>query len=169
MYIKYNILNPSIHAFLLFLFSVQLYASPFDEGNITANIALGSGQFFEEDYLIIGAGAGYYVIDGLQVGVDIDYWSGGNPSIYEITPGLTYVYKNTSQFKPYLGAFYNRTFIENFEDSDALGYRAGVYMTTGRSSYFGIGLVRTELQDCTDTVFIDCSETHSEISLIFSL
>ncbi len=144
-------------------------AGPFDQGNTSGNISLGSGQFFNENYLIIGAGIGHYLLDGFEVGLDIDYWSGGSPSIYEITPKITYVFENSSNINPYLGMFYNRTFIDDLEDSNATGYRAGVYMPTGRRMYWGIGIVHTELQDCTDSAFVDCSDTYSEVSLIFSL
>ena len=129
----------------------------------------GSGRFFNEDYLIIGGGIGYYLVDGVELGLDVDVWTGGDPSIYEVTPSLTYVYDNPSHVKPYLGAFYNRTYIDGLEDSDALGYRAGMYMPSGNRLLVGIGIVYTELQDCTASIFTDCSDTYTELSVIFSL
>ena len=154
---------------VLNVFSISILADPFDKGNTTATFALGSGKTLNENYLIIGAGIGYYIKDGIEVGVEVDYWSGGDPSIYEITPKLSYVYDNASQLKPYLGVFYNRTFIEGLDNSDAVGYRAGVLMYSSRNAYLGAGIVHKELQDCTNTLFLKCSETYSEISIIFSL
>ena len=153
------------------VFSVMLpavNAGGFDKGSLTANIAIGSGRFYNEDYLIIGAGAGYYLVDGVEAGLDVDYWSGGDPTIYEVTPKLTYVYDNPSHVKPYIGAFYNRTFIDGFDDSNALGYRAGMYLPQG-NVLIGVGIVYTELQDCTETIFNDCSDSYTELSIIFSL
>lgn len=170
-----KIQNGAVSLCCLFLLSVtglyplSLSAGAFDKGNTTATLALGSGQFFRDDYLIIGAGVGHFLADGIEVGLDIDYWTGGDPDIYELTPKLTYIYDNTSQFKPYLGLFYNRTYIDGFEDSDALGYRAGVYMPAGSRTFFGVGIVHTELQDCSESVFVSCSETYTQFSVIFSL
>lgn len=153
----------------LSLTSSLAYAGPFDKGKTIATVAIGSGQFFREDYLIIGAGIGYYVTDGIELGLDVDYWTGGDPSIYEITPKLTYVFENSTQFKPYLGAFYNRTYIEGLDDSDALGYRVGAFMPVGKKTYIGIGVVNTELQDCTETFLVSCSETYTELTFMISI
>ena len=145
------------------------YADSFNKGNTIATLAIGSGQFFSEDYLIIGVGVGYYVTDGIELGLDIDFWTGGDPSIYEITPKLTYVYDNSSQLKPYVGVFYNRTYIEGFNDSDALGYRVGAFMPAGRKTYIGLGIVHTELQDCIETLLVSCSETYTELTFMISI
>jgi len=153
----------------LSLISPVVLAGSFDKGNTTATVAIGSGQFFREDYLIIGAGIGYYVTDGIELALDAAFWTGGDPSIYEITPKLTYVFDNSTQFKPYLGAFYNRTFIEGFNDSDALGYRVGAFMPAGKKTYIGIGVVHTELQDCSETLLVSCSETYTELTFMISI
>ena len=52
------------------------YAGSFDKGSLTATASIGNATFFREDYLVLGIGAGYFVADGLQVGLDLDYWSG---------------------------------------------------------------------------------------------
>lgn len=145
------------------------HAGAFDEGSTTGTLALGSAQLFREDYLIIGVGVGHYLIDGLEVGLEVDAWTGGDPSIYEITPKVTYVLDNQSDVKPYLGAFYNRTFVEGLDDSDSYGYRVGFYSPAGSRSYVGIGLVYTELQNCSETIFVSCSDTYSELTFVFSL
>jgi len=149
--------------------TMSVIAGPFDKGNTVATLAVGSGQYFREDYLIIGAGVGHYVADGIEVGIDVDYWSGGTPSIYEVTPKITFVYDNGLQLKPYLGLFYNRTYIDGLDDRDAYGYRAGVYMPAGQKIYLGFGVVYTELQSCTDTIFVNCSDTYTEVSFIITL
>lgn len=154
---------------ILSLTSPLVLAGPFDKGNTLATVTLGSGQFFREDYLIIGVGIGYYVADGIELGVDVNYWTGGDPSIYELTPKLTYVYDNSTQFKPYLGVFYNRTYIEGFDDTNAMGYRAGAFMPVGRKTYIGFGVVYTELQDCTETLLVSCSDTYTELTFMISI
>lgn len=144
-------------------------AGPFDEGSTNATIAIGSGQVYTEDYLIIGAGIGHFLTHGLEVSLDVNAWTGGEPSLYELTPKLTYVVDNQSGVLPYLGVFYNRTFIEDLDDSDSYGYRAGFYSPIGGRTFVGIGLVYTELQDCTETIFVSCSDTYSELTFMFSI
>ena len=163
------LLNFMVCLFALSFTCSSVHASSFNAGSTTGTLAIGSGQLFREDYLIIGVGVGHYVVDGLELGVELDAWTGGDPSIYEVTPKITFVLDNPSQVKPYLGAFYNRTFIEDFKDSDSYGYRAGFYAPAGRRSFIGIGLVYTELQDCTETIFVSCSDTYSELTFMFSL
>lgn len=154
---------------LLSIAIITTHANPFNKGNTTATVALGSGSFFNEDYLIIGGGLGYFIADGLEAGLDIDIWTGGNPSIYEVTPKLTYIHENESQIHPYIGVFYNRTFVENFNDSDAIGYKAGIFLPINNRLHLGIGMVRTELQDCVASIFSNCSESYTELMFLFSL
>lgn len=146
-----------------------VHAGSFDKGNLSVTASVGSAQLFRENYSIIGAGVGYYVSDGIELGVDVDYWTGGDPSIYELTPKLTYVFDNSSQVKPYLGVFYNRTYIDGFDDTDAMGYRLGAFMPMGKEIYIGLGVVHTELQDCTDSILVTCSETYTELIFMISI
>jgi len=166
---KHKIKNRSLLLTLLCMSSFIVNAGPFDKESVTGTLAIGSGTILNEDYVILGLGAGYFFADGFQVGLEVNSWLGGDPSIYEVTPKLTYVYENESVIKPYLGVFYNRTFIENQDDSNALGYRLGFYSAIGKKSYIGIGAVFSELQDCQDSPFIDCSSTYTEFSFIFTL
>jgi len=145
------------------------YAGPFDKNAVTGTLAVGSAQLFAEDYFVLGLGAGYFITDGFQAGLEVSVWSGAEPSIYEVTPRFTYVFDNPSSVKPYLGVFYQRKFIENLEDINSLGYRAGFYSVMGERAYIGIGAVYTELQDCTETVFNDCSSSYTELSFVFTL
>ena len=140
---------------------------PIEEA-ITGTVVIGSAQLLTETYTVLGVGAGYFVMDGLQLGLDVSVWTGGDPSIYEVTPKINYIYENRSAVKPYIGMFYNRTFIENFDDSNSLGYRAGFYSPVGDGAYFGIGGVYSKLQDCTETANIKCSSSYSEFSFIFT-
>ncbi len=155
--------------FLLISLTFNSYAGAFDKDTLTGTLAIGSGQIYSEDYLVIGLGAGYFVTDGFQLGLDVNVWTGGDPSIYEVTPKLTYVFDNKSSVKPYIGAFYNRAFIEGQDDSSSLGYRAGFYSPVGGNAYVGIGAVYTEFQNCTETSFVSCSSTYTELSFVFTL
>jgi len=167
--INTNNLFISLLTLFFILASPGTYAGPFSEGSSRVSVALGNGRLLNEDYLIIGVGAGYYFADGLEVGLDADFWTGGDPTIRELTPTLQYVFQKSSSFNPYFGVFYNRTYINNTPNSDAAGYRAGVYMPAGERAYFGFGIVYSKLQDCSNSLFFDCSDTYSELTLMFSL
>jgi len=169
MKIFYKNLIQKLSILFSVIFSMQTHADAFDKDTLTGTLAIGSAQSFNENYFVLGLGVGYFVTDGFQLGMDVNAWTGGEPSIYEVTPKLTYVFDNQSSVKPYLGLFYNRTFIDGFDDSNALGYRAGFYSLVGEKAYVGIGAVYTQLQDCTDSQFVDCSSTYTELSFIFTL
>lgn len=164
-----NNLFISLFALLLILVSPNALAGPFSEGSSRVSVAFANGRLLNKDYFVIGVGGGYYFADGFEAGLDVDVWTGDDPSIYEITPTLQYVFQQSPALNPYLGVFYNRTYIENLPDSDAAGYRVGVYVPAGQNAYFGFGVVNSKLQDCTDTVFLDCSDTYTELTLMFSL
>ncbi|MFW2373152.1 MAG: hypothetical protein ACN4GM_08525 [Gammaproteobacteria bacterium] len=150
------------------LISSNVFAGPFNQGSSRVSLALASGQFLREDYLIIGVGGGYYFADGFEIGLDADVWFGGDPSIYEITPTLQYVFQ-TPSISPYLGVFYSHSYISDYSDSESIGYRMGIYIPTGDRAYFGFGVVNSEFQDCTDTAINDCSDTYTELSLMLTL
>jgi hypothetical protein len=68
--------------------------------------------------------------------------------------------------KPYVGAFYRRTYYGDFngielDDQDSFGYRAGAYFSTNNRVYIGAGVVYEEFTDCSRLT--DCSTTSPEI------
>ena len=156
-------------ASLAILISGVVSAGPFDKGSSNLVISAGSASAFDDSYLILGLGYGYFLSNGLKLGIDIDSWLGGDPSIYQITPQIQYVFHQVPKVQPYIGAFFTRSFIDGFDDLDALGYRAGLYFSTGTNSYIGIGGAWREYQDCRETVYTDCSSSHTEFTFLFSL
>ena len=74
------------------LFSTGISASPFDKGRSTIAISAGNGSAFNDNYLILGLGYGYYLANGLQLGIDFDFWLNGSPSVYQVTPEIQYVF-----------------------------------------------------------------------------
>ena len=153
---------------LTIIISGNASASPFDRGRSNVVITGGSGSAFNDNYIILGLGYGYYMLNGLQLGIKFDLWLDGKPSIYQVTPDIQYVFHKVPNVKPYVGAFYTRSYIESLDDLDALGYRAGVYITTSGRSYFGIGGAYRKYQDCKETIYTDCSTSYTELSFLFS-
>jgi hypothetical protein len=153
----------------LLTFSLSNIAGPFSVGSKSLGIILGSGEAFDDDYLIVGAGFGYYVVDGLQINIQAQTWLGGDRDIDKITPGVQYVFSRDQKLKPYLGAFVTRSYIEDFEDQDSAGLRAGAIFSTHSDYYVGFGIVYEDYLDCDESRFVDCDDTYAELSIAFLL
>ncbi len=138
----------------------------FSKNSTSVGVILGSGRAFNDDYIILGASVGYYVFRGLELGVDVQRWFSGEPSITKVSPQIQYVFTQVKTIKPYMGAFYRRTYFGDFkgidiDDQDSFGYRAGAFFSTDNRVYIGAGIVYEEYKDCN--AFIECSTTYPEI------
>ena len=49
---------------------MPVMADPFQKGRQSVALIVGSGSSFDEDYIVLGAGYGYYVLAGLELGID---------------------------------------------------------------------------------------------------
>ena len=136
-------------------------STAFSKNSTSVGVVVGSGRSFNDDYIILGVGVGYYITNGLELGIDLQHWFSGDPSITKVSPQVRYVFTQPKEIKPYVGVFYRRTFIENLEDADSFGYRAGAYFTANNGVYIGGGVVYEEYTDCAS--FLDCSNTYPEI------
>lgn len=152
----------------LLLIPLESSADIFGQGGKRFSLLLGRGQAFGDNYTILGLGFGYYVYDGLELGINWDSWQGGEPEINQVTPEVRYVFRNQSSIDPYVGALYRWTFISGFDDETAYGFRAGVYITAGRRSYIGIGAAYVETTSCDERIYVSCSDTYPEFSYAIS-
>ena len=142
-------------------------AGIFDQGSTLLSLLAGSGSAFNNNYLILGAGASYFVLDGVGVGLSYENWSGSSPGINRISPSVQYVFDRTSTLQPYVGGFYRHAFVSGQSNINSVGVRAGVYFATGHKSIFGVGLAYESYLDCQTAIYGSCSETYPEISFIF--
>ena len=147
-------------------------STAFSKNSTSVGVVLGSGSAFNDNYLILGVGVGYYVVRGLELGIDVQHWFSGDPSITKVSPKITYVFTQPKVIKPYVGAFYRRTYFGDFDngasldDQDSFGYRAGAYFSTNNRLYIGGGIVYEEYKDCDPSY--DCSTTYPEILFMVS-
>lgn len=144
--------------------AMDAHADPFGKGSGRLSVIIGSGEAFNDDYTILGVGAGYYVFDGFEIGLDGEAWLGGDPDIYKISPGIRYVLPIETVLRPYVGGFYRHTFIDGFDDLDSFGARGGVYVMPGRNWYLGLGVVYESYADCSESVYDSCDEVYPEIT-----
>jgi hypothetical protein len=139
-------------------------AGAFGRGRTHFVVTGGTGYAFDESYFVLGLGVSYYVIDGLNVGLFVESWSGSDPHLYKVTPSAQYVFYQVPVLKPYIGAFYRRTYVDGLPDINSVGGRAGVYLQAGRNAYVGAGAVYESYLDCNQSVYSSCSNTYPELS-----
>ena len=137
----------------------------FSKGRTHFSLTAGNGYAFDENYLVLGVGASYYLIDGLNVGLYVESWSGAEPAIYKVTPSVQYVFYQIPRLAPYIGGFYRHSYIENSQDLNSVGGRAGVYISAGSNTYIGVGAVYESYRDCNQTTFTSCSDAYPEVSI----
>jgi hypothetical protein len=143
-------------------------AGTFAKGRTHFVVTGGTGNAFDETYLVLGVGVSYFLVDGLSIGLIAESWTGSDPNMYKITPSVQYVFYQAPTVKPYVGAFYRRTFVDDLPNINSVGARGGVYFQVGRNAYFGVGAVYESYLDCSTTVFRSCSDTYPELSLTFA-
>ena len=144
-------------------------AGLFRRGIVRMTLLIGSGTAYENNiehnYTILGVGAGYYVIDGLEVGLDVEDWLGSGPRIYRVSPEIRYVFYTYEPMKPYAGVFYRRNFIEGYDDNNIVGVRAGGIFLIGKRSYFGAGVAYDKYLNCDKNQYSSCSDTYPEVMI----
>ncbi len=111
--------------------------------------------------MIIGIGAGYYIRNGLDIGLYYENWAFADPGIYKLSPEIRYTRQLPMKLAPYVGAYYRRTYIDGYDDLNSYGGRLGAFRTGGRSTVGG-GVVYEKFLDCNDAIY-DCSNTYPEI------
>jgi hypothetical protein len=143
-------------------------ADVFSRGRLHGIVTAGSGSAFNETYFVIGAGVSYYLLDGLAVGVNLETWQGADPTLTKLTPSVQYVFYQVRTVKPYVGAFYRRTYISGLDDLNSYGGRAGAYVQLGRNAWLGLGAVYEKYADCRESVYRSCSDTYPEVTFTFA-
>lgn len=141
--------------------------TPWDQGHISLAIVVSSQDSFGDSYFVVGGGAGFFVVDGLELGGRVVRWFGGDPGITELSPHVRYVAVPLGwPLLPYAGAFYTHYFIEDiFPDADTVGARLGMLYHQGGGLTVGVGAAYERfVSDCED----DCSTIYPEVSVGFS-
>jgi hypothetical protein len=136
--------------------------TPFDQGHVSVHLAITEQSAFDAYRVGLGAGVGYFVLDGLELGVFGLHMFGNGPSLDEVSPSVRYTAQplvGSWPVIPYVGAFYNHWFVgDGLSDVDAVGGRAGLLHLRGRL-IVGLGIAYEHtVSTCTsscDTVYPD--------------
>ena len=147
--------------------AAERQADLFGQGSMRISILAGSGSAFGENYTIIGAGFGYYVLDGLEAGLEYEAWLGGDRTIRRVSPLVTYVFPLPGNARPYAGLFYRRAFIEQYRDLNDAGACAGILFLYGRKAYLGVGAAYERHLACDAAVYDSCSQAYPELTVAF--
>jgi hypothetical protein len=139
----------------------------FARGSKRLSLLVGAGSAGNDEYLILGAGFGYYILSHLELGLDYEVWLFGDPTLQRLSPGVRYVLE-FGPIKPYVGAFYRHTFISDYQDFDQVGGRLGVYLIPRRGLFAGLGAVYERLLDCSDDSVINCDSVYPEVTVGFA-
>jgi hypothetical protein len=134
-------------------------AGVFGQGRTHVVATAGTAHAFGDTYLVLGLGVSYYVIDGLNVGLSYEAWTGGDPGVSKLTPSAQYVFYRSERIKPYVGVFYRRTYVDGLPDIDSAGGKAGAYFRAGRNAYLGAAVVYESYVDCNNAVYRSCTST----------
>jgi hypothetical protein len=142
--------------------------TPFDRGKMSLSVAGGSSNNFGQRYFGIGAGFGYFILDGLELGVAALHQFGDGPSISKLAPQIRYVAKplvGKWPLIPYVGVFYTHWFIgDMFEDVDAIGARSGLLYVSGRV-LLGLGVaVEQTVSECVE----ECVTVYPDLTISLS-
>lgn len=122
-------------------------AGPFARGKVRGGIYGGAGSTLGNTYMILGGGLGYYLYDGLEVGADFEGWILQSPTIWKLSPQIRYTVWQLGALRPYVGAFWRRTWVgEPYDDFNSWGGRGGVVYAKGRG-FAGAGMVYERFED----------------------
>ncbi|MGK0360858.1 MAG: hypothetical protein ACI9U2_003172 [Bradymonadia bacterium] len=141
---------------------------PFAKGRSRFSLSGGTVNQFGNSYIVIGGGYGYFVANGLELGLDAAFHFGDDPSITTVSPNVRYIIWQLGSLKPYVGAFAQRQFMGEFggvdlDDIDSVGARGGVLWTTG-NTFLTVGAAYAKVLDCEDNPQIqqDCEQVYPE-------
>lgn len=142
--------------------------TPFDRGKFGLSLGAGRQNELDASYIFVAGGLGYYILDGVQIGLAGEHFFGNGPSISLATPSLRYVAQPlVGKFPliPYIGAFYDHYFIGGRPDQDGVGGRAGVLYVSGQM-VLGLGIA---VERTVSTCAKDCTAVFPDITIGLSL
>lgn len=140
---------------------------PFDQGRI--RLALGGGSATSlgsnDTVIFVGLGVGYFVLDGLELGLELDHYFGADPSQTAVSPTVRYVLP-IGPVAPYAGAFYRQTFLgDPLDDLGSVGVRGGVLLIQRGSGYIGGGVVYEQYTSgCESNNLESCDRVYPELA-----
>jgi hypothetical protein len=143
--------------------------TPFDRGKFGLSVGGGTQSALGVQYFVIGAGLGYYVLDGVEVGASGIEEFGSGPNIAKLSPSLRYVAQplvGKWPVIPYVGTFYTHWFIGGGNpDEDTVGARSGLLFVSGQL-VLGLGVA---VEHVVSTCTMDCTSIYPDVTISLAL
>jgi hypothetical protein len=143
--------------------------TPFDQGKFALSIGGGTQDVLGHHYYVLGAGVGYYVLDGLGVHLSGLVEFGADPFIAKLSPEVRYVAQplvGRSPFIPYVGVFFNHWFVTGmYPDVDTVGARAGLMYISGALILGAGAAVEHTVSSCST----DCNQLYPDFIISMAL
>lgn len=116
------------------------HTTPFYQGRVRLALGLGiDASGAGDSRFAVSGGFGYFVLDGLEIGVDGSTWLGGGATVGNLGPQARYILHMVPGLQPYLGVFYRHWFLGD-DAFPALGGRAGVFYVGGGRLFVALGI-----------------------------
>lgn len=138
---------------------------PYPRNQLRLGALFGVSTNFDDPYFQVGATFGWTVVRGLEFGVDATALLIEDPFIFQLTPGLRYVFVDVPFLQPYVGFLYRRSFIDGDDDLSTMGGRIGVSWDSGEGVLLTGGLAYERAFDCEETRFNGCNGFHPELGI----
>ena len=137
------------------------HGHPFEAGQTRVSAGGGGGV----GGWSLGVAAGYFMAEGLEVGLGSTYIRSDDLSLVQVTGSTTYVFLPTESWNPYTGGFARHWFVADgdVEPKSSVGVRGGFYSRSGHNLLFGLGAVYEVIVDCEPAD--ECTSTYPEFSL----
>jgi hypothetical protein len=139
--------------------------TPFDRGKIGLSVGGGSTSAFGHTYYALGGGVGYFVLDGVELGLSGLAQFGSGPRIEKLSPSVRYVVRplvGTWPVIPYVGGFYTHWFVGgSLADVDTLGGRVGGLFVSGQV-VLGLGVAYERI---ISTCTMDCDLVYPDVTI----
>lgn len=136
---------------------------PFRQWQVRLSGNVGAGTDFSNTYFQLGAGLGLFVANGLEVGIDTSFQFLETPFVFNLNPGVRYIFFQVPVLHPYFGGYYRHGFVDGAEDLNVLGARLGASWVNDRLVWLSGGMVIERSLKCPDTG--SCNAVFPEIML----
>jgi hypothetical protein len=142
--------------------------TPFDQGHVSVHLAIAEQSAFGAYRFGLGAGVGYFVLDGLELGAFGLHMFGNGPSLEEVSPSVRYTAQplvGSWPVIPYVGAFYNHWFVgDGLSGVDTVGGRTGLLHLRGRL-IVGLGIA---YEHTVSTCASSCDAVYPDVTVGFT-
>lgn len=148
---------------LILALTALLQAGMLERGSGVLSVKGGFVAVDDKDYTIVGANIGWFILDGLKVGLAYERWFQADPNIDKLSVDANYYLPVSEGIRPYLGAFYAQNFASSEDIGTSYGFRGGVLFYTAQAS-IGLEWNHEVFDECGS----DCERSYPMVVFGFS-